>query len=354
VAAHATWRGYARGVSTRPTISSVVPFVVAQVARTRGADPAALLRGSGVDAGTMPRAEDHIDIELYYEVWRRAMAAVEDPAFPVQVAATFQLEDHEVFGFLAISCETLGRAYERTATYRGLYAAGARWELELDTSSVRLVWYPWPGEQADPGYRAAMDFAVGDMANAIRRLGRDRPAPMQVCLAHPGPPAAAIAGFTAHYGVAPRFGARLYELVYAPGLPDMPVSSFNSRLRDYFDEECRKQLAQLVGSASVVDQVRRILIGAMDGGEQSMEDVARKLGLSARSLQRRLADEASRFNDVLAQVREEFAKRYLARGTVSASEVAYLVGFTEPQAFFKAFKRWTGQTPREFQQSASA
>ena len=51
-------------------------------------------------------------------------------------------------------------------------------------------------------------------------------------------------------------------------------------------------------------------------------------------------------------MRAEFAKRYLSRGTISASEVAYLIGFTEPPAFFKAFKRWTGMTPREFQQGA--
>ncbi len=57
---------------------------------------------------------------------------------------------------------------------------------------------------------------------------------------------------------------------------------------------------------------------------------------------------------MLADIRAEFAKRYLARGSISASEVAYLLGFTEPPAFFKAFKRWTGMTPREFQQGALA
>ena len=68
--------------------------------------------------------------------------------------------------------------------------------------------------------------------------------------------------------------------------------------------------------------------------------------------QRRLAEENTSFNDLLADIRAEFAKRYLARRTLSASEVAYLIGFTEPPAFFKAFKRWTGMTPREFQQAA--
>ena len=98
-----------------------------------------------------------------------------------------------------------------------------------------------------------------------------------------------------------------------------------------------------------VEQVRKQLIAAMDGGDTSIETIAKKLGTSARSLQRRLAEEGTRYNDLLSEIRAEFAKRYLARGSISASEVAYLLGFTEPPAFFKAFKRWTGMTPREFQ-----
>jgi len=67
----------------------------------------------------------------------------------------------------------------------------------------------------------------------------------------------------------------------------------------------------------------------MDGGDTSIEVIAKQLGQSSRSLQRRLADEGTRYNDVLAGIRVEFAKRYLARGSVSASEVAYLIGFTD-------------------------
>lgn len=335
-----------RDVDPACTISGVVPFVVAAVARASGIDPEGLLRGSGVSPDGPGPAEEHVEIERYFEVWRRAMAVL-DPAFPLRVAGTFTLEDHEVFGFLAISCETLGAAYERTAMYRALYSVGARWELQLESDATRLLWYPWPGDLADPGYRAAMDFAVADMANAIRRLGRESPTPTIVRLVHRAP--ASSAGFAAHYGVEPAFESPLYELVYPQNLPAQRISTFNSRLRDYFDAECKQLVATIGGSTRLVDQVRKQLIAAMDGGDTTIETVAKRLGMSSRSLQRHLADENARYNDVLADVRAEFAKRYLSRGTVSASEVAYLIGFTEPPAFFKAFKRWTGMTPREFQ-----
>src|SRR5262249_35810816 len=138
---------------------------------------------------------------------------------PLRASAAFKLEDHELFGFLAISCATLGEAYERTAKYRALYGVGARWELEVDGDATRVIWYPWPGELGDAGYRAAMDYAVADMDNAIRRLGRDGPRPTAVHLRHAA--TGAPAAFAAQYGVAPVYGAPLYELRYPAGTHEM-------------------------------------------------------------------------------------------------------------------------------------
>lgn len=331
------------------TISGVVPFLIASAAGAEGFDAGAILAGTGLDAASPPRADDHVSFHDYLEVWRRALDSVRDAAFPLRASAAFKLEEHELFGFLAISCATLGEAYERTAKYRDLYCVGARWELEADARATRVIWYPWPGDLADVAYCAAMDYAVADMDNAIRRLGRGEPRPTAVHLRHAAP--SAPAPFEAQYGVAPRYGAPLYELRYPAGTHALPVGSFNSRLRDYFDEQCRLLVAQLGPSASASSTVRRQLVTAMDGGDTSVEAVAKKLGMSPRNLQRRLAEEGTRFSDLLADVRAEFAKRYLVRGTVSASEVAYLVGFAEPPAFFKAFKRWTGMTPHEFMAS---
>jgi AraC-like DNA-binding protein len=333
-------------LSDAHTISGMVPFVVAQVARTMGLDPEPLLRGTNLDAAVPPKAEDHIDADRYFPVWRAAVERT-DAAFPLRIAATFQLEDHEIFGFLAMSCATLGEAYERTAAVRALYCVGARWEVQEHADATHMIWYPWPGSTSDAGYRAAQDFAVADMADAVKRLGKSGPRPTAVKLAHRAP--ADSAPFAAYFGVEPQFDAPLYELVYPPGLIGMPISSFNSRLRDYFDEECKRLVEKLGASTSLTTQVRKLLIAAMDGGDTSIETIAKRLGVSSRSLQRKLSDEDTKYADLLDEVRQELAKRYLARGTISASEVAYLIGFTEPPAFFKAFKRWTGMTPREFQ-----
>jgi AraC-like DNA-binding protein len=78
------------------------------------------------------------------------------------------------------------------------------------------------------------------------------------------------------------------------------------------------------------------------------------LGTSQRSLHRRLSEEGTTFNDLLDEVRREFSQRYLARPRLAVAEVAYLVGFNDPSAFFKAFRRWTGVTPSQYRLSLPA
>jgi AraC-like DNA-binding protein len=282
-------------------------------------------------------------IDVYYELWERVMAELGNPAFPAVVASASRIEDNELFGFLAMSCESLGEAFARTARYRVLYNRGARWELQQEREVTRLIWYPWPGDRKRVGVRAATEFAMADMCSAGRQLARADVRPLEVRIAH-GPIGNAD-GLGAFFGVDPKFNAALDELVFPPNLLATPIASFNSRLRDYFEEQCRELATHFAADAPVAARVRKDLMAAMDGGDPSMESVAARLGMSDRSLHRRLAEEGCRFNDLLDDIRQEFAKRYLARGTVSASEIAYLVGFQSPTAFFRAFKRWTGQTP---------
>jgi AraC-like DNA-binding protein len=274
--------------------------------------------------------------------------ALFDYGFPLRVASFFRHEDNEIFGFLAMSCATLGEAFDRTLHYSRLYTMGATYEMDVDHEATRITWLPWPGELEHVGYRAAMDYHMANMEQAIRQLGKSPPRPVEVRLRHTAPRDAAA--YLEFYGTEPRFGSPRYELVYPVGLRDVGVTTFNSKLRDYFDLECRRMTDKLGAAAGVATQVRKALIGVMDGGDSGIEAIAKRLGMSTRSLQRRLSQEHTGYNELLAEVREEFAKRYLARGTLTASEVAYMIGFTEPPAFFKAFKRWTGLTPREFQE----
>jgi AraC-like DNA-binding protein len=91
--------------------------------------------------------------------------------------------------------------------------------------------------------------------------------------------------------------------------------------------------------------VKRVLHETLRSDEGHIDVVAKRLGLTSRSLQRRLKDEQTTFNAIREDVRRELAQRYLADG-LAIAEISFLLGFSEPSAFFRAFKRWTGTTPR--------
>jgi AraC-like DNA-binding protein len=329
------------------SITSVVPRVVIAVAVDAGARAEPLFRAAGLAPDVAPAADVHIPADRYIALWDLVIAAVGDRAFGLRVAAELRIEDNEVFGFLAMSCATLGEAFDRTAKYRELYNTGARWELQIDADAERVIHYPWPSSARSPGRRAAVELAVADMASAARQLSAGgAAAPIEVRFAHDAP--RDLRPYRAAFGVDPVFNASLDELVFARGMTAIAVATFNSRLREYFDVQCQQLAAKFTADAPITARARTALIAAMGGGDPSMDGVARTLGMSARSLHRRLSDEGARFNDLLDDVRQEFAKRYLARRSVTASEVAYLVGFQSPTAFFRAFKRWTGQTPKSF------
>ena len=114
------------------------------------------------------------------------------------------------------------------------------------------------------------------------------------------------------------------------------------------DRHAEELLAKFPPQHSLVDQVRSIITTELRGGDPSLEHVADKLSLTPRTLQRKLQDLGISHNALLDQMRRQLAMRYLREREMAICEVAYLLGFSESSSFHRAFKRWTGVTPKEF------
>jgi AraC-like DNA-binding protein len=106
--------------------------------------------------------------------------------------------------------------------------------------------------------------------------------------------------------------------------------------------------------SDAIDRVRATIRRELAGGDPSLDQVARELGTSRRSLQRRLADENLTYAQVLDDVRSTMARAYLAQRELSIAEVGYLLGFSEQSSFTRAFRRWTGVSPAEFRRTSTS
>ncbi|MGA9526123.1 MAG: helix-turn-helix transcriptional regulator, partial [Myxococcaceae bacterium] len=107
-------------------------------------------------------------------------------------------------------------------------------------------------------------------------------------------------------------------------------------------------LARLPKADDFVLQVRQRVTSALSGGEPTLEAIASQLAITPRTLQRRLKEHGTTYQLLLEELRRELALRYLRDHGLEISEVAFLLGFSEPSAFHRAFRRWTGTTPLSF------
>jgi AraC-like DNA-binding protein len=172
--------------------------------------------------------------------------------------------------------------------------------------------------------------------------GRDV-VPLAVAFAHARP--ADTKELDAFFQAPLAFGQGENRVELPTALLDMPIVSRDSMLFSVLDGQAEKLEASRPAKRDLLTDVRAAIRSALDDGQPELATVAKTLGTSARTLQRRLGEERTTFQAVVDGVREELARSLIANEKLSLGDVAYLLGFSEISAFTRAFKRWTGTTP---------
>lgn len=132
-----------------------------------------------------------------------------------------------------------------------------------------------------------------------------------------------------------------------------PFLTADERMWEFFQPELRRRLSELDERAWMADRVRAALLELLPAGQATMRSVARHLAVSTRTLQLRLRHEGTTFQALLNGTRESLARRYLVESTMPATEIAFLLGYSDTNSFYRAFHAWTGQTPRTARASSA-
>jgi AraC-like DNA-binding protein len=339
----------------------------AEACRRSGIDPRLLApAGDGdpdVGAGGADRRVPGSQAE---RLWPLAVAHTGDALVGLHMAEEFNPGALDIVGYVVLSCRTVGEALERLARYAGLLNDGFRLELVRDREEayVRCTLvegmdnYLLRGPGAE-GARQVLDTVWAGVARELRALAAEPVAPRAVWFRHAGPPSeAARAEYRRVLGTpAVRFGAPEDRFVVAAADLARPVRSANPALLRAFAEHADAAWAALDrggAAAAASDRVTRVLARLLRGRVPPLGEVAGELAMSARNLQRALRDEGTSYQALLDDVRRELAVRHLADPAASAGQVAFLLGFSEPSAFHRAFRRWTGRTPSAFRPGRAA
>jgi AraC-like DNA-binding protein len=148
------------------------------------------------------------------------------------------------------------------------------------------------------------------------------------------------------------FNAAEIRLVLPRAVFDLPLARPDAALFEYLERHAAKLQERLQEHPTTSARVRELAVAAVRAGEPEQVELARQLGMSERTLQRRLKDEGTTFAALVDEVRTDLAKMYLADEKLAIYEVAFLLGYSEPSAFNRAFKRWLGKTPSEYRSAA--
>jgi AraC-like DNA-binding protein len=321
-------------------------------AASAGVPPPRLLGAAGLDPLLL--AEPHVDLPHAQELrlWQEAARLTNDQDFGLHLAEWVapQADQHfDVLFFALRSCATLGDHYRRAARFTRLLHEGIYLSLEEDDDPdvARLV-HGHHAEPPGPSRHPVEGLLALALLNGRRAIGEEF-SPRAVCFAHPRPSRVSeqerIFRASVHYGCARD------ELVFDRALLARPQQGAEPRLLAMLDRQLDGLLAAQPESGRFVDIVRRGMMEELPDREPSIAAIAARLHISPRSLQRRLQNEDTSFAEVLSATRRDLALRYLRDPRISIGEVGFLLGFQDVSAFFRAFKRWTGSTPAQYQRS---
>ena len=176
-------------------------------------------------------------------------------------------------------------------------------------------------------------------------------APEAVYFKHPQP--SDISAHEAYFGCRVHFGADRDGLAVSEAMLEAPNRLGDSGVSSFLDAHLEHAVTEVTQRETLERRVGDRVTQVLSEGVPTVSDVAAALGMSGRTLQRRLADEGHAFQRIVDTARRELAERLLRRSDYSLAEIAFLTGFSEQSAFNRAFKRWAGQTPRSFRLEAA-
>ncbi|HLL24367.1 MAG TPA: AraC family transcriptional regulator [Kofleriaceae bacterium] len=326
-------------------VSARIGATIVHIAALRGASVAELQRRTGFDPAVAHDPDARIAIELENALWQTAADLLDDPWFGLRAVADLRPGAFDVMDYVVRTAPTLRDALTRLARYNRLVHGAAVFHIEDRAERVRIEHaFAVPGHAPS---RHASEFTLAALVVIGTQLIGAPLRPLAVALPS-RPPPGDRAIYEQTFGVMPSFGAPVGVIELASAATAARCPAADPLLSDIILRQADALLATRPDpSDSFANRVRRLVSAQLGEGHASLASVARTLRLSERSLQRRLADEALTFDALVDELRRELALRYLADPALAIGEVAYLLGYSEPSAFHRAFKRWTGKTPRE-------
>jgi len=335
--------------TARGTVLSVSTRALLQGCERLHIPTAGLLEQVGLDAGSVADPDARLSASRVNALWTEIYRITSDPDLALHVAESVPFGAYKVFDYVALGSSTVGDGLTQIARYFPLVNDRARFEFDPEEDPISFELF-FNGLEHPP--RPYVEYAFAAIAARSRkRWSFDWPL-AGVDFAYPPPPS--TAEHVRIFGCKVRFSAPTNRLLVSREAWDAPVRGLEPPLAAVVRELATDRLQQLPRPETFAGEAMVTIETALAKGECDVRRVSRRLGVTTRTLQRSLAGEGTSFAGLVDRVRRAAALNYLAQPDVSLGEISFVLGFSQPSAFNRAFKRWTRTTPQAYRASLRA
>jgi AraC-like DNA-binding protein len=302
-----------------------------------------MLRKAGLTRAQIDKPDVRITVQNQIDFLNLAAEALGDEWLGFHLAQAYELRETGLLYYVAASSNLLGDALQRCARYSGLTNEGARLSYRAEKQIILHISYEGVARHSD---RHQMEFFITTLVRTCRQLTGQPVRPQRVTLSHLR--TGELKQINEHFGCPVIFGDLADEITYSKGIERMQISSADPYLNALLLKYCDEARGRRVTKPSPLRlSIENAIAPLLPHGKVNASEVARSLGLSERTLARRLKSEGMGFAGILSELRLDLARTYLREKSLSISKVAWLLGYEEVGSFTHAFKRWSGKTPRQ-------
>lgn len=316
-------------------------------ASRQGLDRRDLMRISGLSASDLADPDTRVKVTSMLKLWRAAIEILDDPLLGLHVARSIRVTNLGLVGYTMMYSRNLLDALSRLSRFERIISEAVRFRLIKAGSTYVAVWQAHPSLAA---LRHPTECGVAAVISIAREItGTDLvPARVELSSARPDSPGK----YRSELRCAVKFDSPVNSITFSKQQMSLPARSQDETLVGYLDDLAVLTLDPIESrDQNMTESVRRTLWSMMPGGRPDLWRTAAEIGVSARTLQRRLGEEGSSFSKVLDELRRDLSEELLSDRRLSVAEVAFLLGYSEPSAFQRAFRRWRGISPRRYRSS---
>ena len=325
-----------------PTTIGSYGLAIQKALEANGYDTAGIFAAAGIDRVPSNDPLERLSTAEVAALFRECVKITGNPAVGLTVARFMHPSALHALGYSLLASSTLRDCCERVLNYFRLASEQGEVRISEEGDRFCISFH----SLSDSLAFETIDCWHAFLVRLFRLLYRPDFAPVAVNLARPCPP-----GYEDQYQKsfhAPvTFDAPYCEICLDRATVDEPLMGGNREIAHQNDRIIEEYLAAM-DKADIIARVKQIIIQNLSSGKCSKQRVASEMAMSPSALQQKLAERKSSFQELLNQVRQSLALAYMEQARVSITEMSFMLGFADTSSFTRAFRRWTGKSPRDY------